>query len=717
MHVTTILRASRSAFVALFAALLAGACTTRAPRHEEEHLLAAPRAPKDPTIRDVHGERFVDDYAWLKDRDDPRTTMYLEAENTFAQRAMAHTAELQGKLYKEMLGRVKEDDTSAPYRKGEYWYYSRTEKGKPYEIHCRKHRTLDAPEEIILDENALGAGKDYFATGIVDVSEDHRILAYSTDELGNERYALRFKDLTTGEPIGEVVLDTYTSSAWANDNKTLFYTKIDTASRPFQLWRHTLGTPAASDVLVYEERDERFRLDVGRARQGRFILVSLGSNASDEWWFIDADDPAAPPRVIGERREKVEYSVDVGPDRFFIITNDQHVNFRLAEAPIEAPGWPNWRTLVGGRDEVTIEGQMAFARHLVIFERDRGLEQIRVRRYADKSDHAITFSDDAYTVSRGPNEEFTSELLRFEYESPITPPSVIDYHMESRTRTIVKRLEVPAYNPDDYTVQRLMAPAPDGKLVPITLARRKDRPLGTGGPALLEGYGSYGYSSDPYFDSNIFSLLDRGFVYAIAHIRGGSDMGRAWYEDGRLRNKMNTFTDFIACAEHLQREGHTTPHELAILGGSAGGLLMGAVTNMRPELFGAVVSLVPFVDVINTMLDPTIPLTVTEWEQWGNPNDAGDYAYMRAYSPYDNLKAADYPPMLVRAGLNDPRVGYWEPAKYVARLRELTSAREDLLFVTNMGAGHGGASDRYEHLREWAYNYAFVIQQVGGAGR
>jgi oligopeptidase B len=688
-------------------------CASSAKAPTASQSLRPPVAAKDPVVRDIHGERFVDDYAWLKNREDPRTIPYLNAENEFAERQTAHLKPLRDRLYKEMLSRIKEDDTTAPYRKGEYWYYSRTEKNKPYRVYCRKKGSLEAKEEPYLDANAMGAGKDFFDIGVIDISEDHRILAYSTDELGNERYTMRFKDLSTGKVLSDAVENTSDASAWANDNQTFFYTKVDATTRPFQLWRHTLGTPASSDVLVYEEKDERFRLNVERARQGRFILISLESNASNEWWSIDADNPTAGPKLIGERRDKVEYSVDVGNDRFYIVTNDQHVNFRLAEAPISDPRAANWRTLIGGREGVTIEGIDAFARHLVVYERENGLQIIRVRRLEDSSDHSVVFDDAAYSTRPGNNEEYRSAALRFTYESPITPRSTYDYDMNTRERTLVKRIEVPNYDASKYMVERLSAPAPDGKLVPITIVRPRDFARNGSAAGLLDGYGSYGISSDPAFDSSIFSFVDRGMVCATAHIRGGADLGRTWYEDGRLRNKKNTFTDFIACAEYLQQQGYVARDRLAITGGSAGGLLMGAVTNMRPDLFAVVIAFVPFVDVMNTMLDPTIPLTVTEWEQWGDPRTPGDYAYMRSYSPYDNVEAKAYPSMMVRAGLNDPRVGYWEPAKWVARMRALKTDSNPLLLVTNMDAGHGGSSDRYEALREWADVAAFVLDRVG----
>ncbi len=675
--------------------------------------LAPPVAPQAPVVRDIHGERFTDHYAWLKDRDDPRTIAYLKAENAYTESVMSPTKALQKRLYNEILSRVQEDDTSAPYRKSGYWYYARTEKGKPYAVYCRKKSTLAAPEEVFLDGNALGAKQEYFALGVVEISDDGRTLAYSTDTNGSEKYTLRFKDLSTGKVLRDTIEGTYYSGAWSADGAMFFYVTPDAAMRPYQLRRHTLGTDPPSDTLVYEEKDERFNLSVSRSRCGRFILMDLESQAANECWSLDAHQPTTPLRLIAERRPNIEYTVETGPDRFYIITNDGAVNFRLVESPFETSGEPTWRTIIPGREDVTIEGIDCFARHLVVYERDRGQQKIRVRGYKNEPEQELTFPDAAYTLDSGDNEEFDSRTLRFEYESPVAPATVFDYDMETRERTLVKRQPVPNFDAANYEVERRLAPAPDGKQVPITILHKKGFARDGSSAGLQIGYGSYGFSYDPGFNSQVLPLVDAGMVYAIAHVRGGSDMGRSWYEDGRLRHKINTFTDFISCAEFLIREKYVAPNRLAIRGGSAGGLLMGAVINMRPDLFGAAVADVPFVDVINTMLDPTIPLTVTEYEQWGNPNDAGDYAYMRSYSPYDNVEAKAYPNMLVLAGLNDPRVGYWEPAKWVARLRALKTDTNTLLLKTNMEAGHGGASGRYEAIEEEAFIFAFILEQLG----
>ncbi|MBL8744959.1 MAG: S9 family peptidase [Phycisphaerae bacterium] len=672
-----------------------------------------PAAPKEPVVRDIHGERFVDEFAWLKNRDDPRTIAYLQAENAYTESVMSPTRTLQKRLYNEILSRVQEDDTTAPYRKHGYWYYSRTEKGKPYAVYCRKQGTLDAAEEVILDGNAMGAKEEYFALGVVEVSDDGRMLAYSIDTNGSERYTLRFKDLGTGRVLRESIEGTYYTGAWSADGKAFFYVTTDDAMRPYRLWRHAVGGEQAGDALLHEEKDERFNLSVTRSRCGRFVLMNLESQAANEWWSLRADDPTGTLRLIAERRPNVEYSVEAGPDRFYIVTNEGAVNFRLVESSFETAGEAAWRTVIPGRDDVTIEGVDCFARQLVVYERDRGQQRICIRGYKGEPEQRLSFPDAAYTIDAGDNEEFDSHVLRFEYESPITPATIFDQDMETGERTLVKRQPVPNFDPADYEVERRFAPAPDGRQVPITILHRKGFARDGSAAGLQYGYGSYGFSMDPGFSSQVLPLVDRGMVYAIAHVRGGSDMGREWYEDGRLRRKKNTFTDFIACAEFLIREKYVAPDRLAIRGGSAGGLLMGAVVNMRPDLFRVVIADVPFVDVINTMLDPLIPLTVTEYEQWGNPTDPGDYAYMRSYSPYDNVEAKAYPHMLVLAGLNDPRVGYWEPAKWVARLRSMKTDANVLLLKTNMEAGHGGASGRYDAIKEEAFIEAFILERLG----
>lgn len=682
--------------------------------------LAPPAAAKKPRTFKNHGDVRVDDYYWLREKTNPEVIAYLEAENAYTEAQLAHTKALQETIYKEMLGRIKETDLSAPYRKGAYWYYTRTEEGKPYTIYCRKKGSLDAPEEVLLDGNALAQGQKYFRVGVFDVSDDHQMLAYSVDNTGAEQYTMYFKNLATGTLSSESIPDTYYSSAWAADNRTFFYTTIDAASRPYRMWRHTLGADPKSDALVYEEKDEMFFLSVGKTRSERFILCSLGSMKTTEIRYLDASNPTGELRPIAERRQDVEYSADHHGDSFFIATNDKAVNFRLMAAPVESPGEANWRELIPHREDATIEDVDCFQNHLVVSMREGGNPTLHVFRLSGDTpgeSHAVRMPETAYDVNLTNNEEFDTALLRFSYTSLVTPRSVFDYDMNEKTRTLIKEQPVlGGYDKAAYITERIWATARDGKKVPVSLVYRKGLRMDGTAPCLLYAYGSYGSSSDPAFNSNNLSLLDRGFIYAIAHIRGGSEMGRTWYEDGRLRNKMNTFTDFISAAERLVRQKYTSPDRLAIYGGSAGGLLMGAVANMRPDLFKVVVASVPFVDVMNTMLDPTIPLTVTEWEQWGDPNKPDDYKYMKQYSPYDNVERKRYPNMLILAGLNDPRVAYWEPAKWTARLRAMKTDANLLLLKTNMGAGHGGASGRYERLKELALQNAFILDRLGLAG-
>ncbi len=696
----------------------AGAPTEPAPMPQAATAsVTPPAAARKPRTFKNHGDVRIDDYYWLREKTNPEVIAYLEAENAYTKARMAHTEALQETLYKEMLGRIKETDLSAPYRKGEYWYYTRTEEGKPYPIYCRKLGSLDAPEQVLLDGNALAEGQKYFRVGVYDVSDDHQMLAYSIDNTGAEEYTLYFKNLTTGAVSPESIPKTYYSSAWAADNKTFFYTTIDAASRPYRMWRHALGADPKTDALVYEEKDEMFFLSVGKTRSEKFILCELGSMKTTEVRYLDAATPMGEPRPIAERRQDVEYSVDHHADTFYIATNDKAVNFRLMTAPVESPGAANWKEIIAHRDDATIEGVDCFKDHVVVSMREGGNPTLHVFAYDPAGlgkSHAVSFPEVAYDVSLTNNEEFNTPLLRFSYTSLVTPRSVFDYDMNTRERTLIKEQPVlGGYDRTKYVSERIWAVAKDGKKVPISLVYRKGLRLDGSAPCLLYSYGSYGSSSDPTFNSNNLSLLDRGFVYAIAHIRGGSEMGRTWYEDGRLKNKMNTFTDFISAAERLVRQKYTSPDRLAIMGGSAGGLLMGAVTNMRPDLFKSVVASVPFVDVMNTMLDPTIPLTVTEWEQWGDPNKPEDYKYMKSYSPYDNVERKRYPNLLVLAGLNDPRVAYWEPAKWTARLRAMKTDDNLLLLRTNMGAGHGGASGRYERLKELAIQYAFILDTIG----
>ncbi len=672
-----------------------------------------PRARAVPRVHTIHGESRIDEFFWLRNREDPDVLTHLEAENRYTERVMRHTDGLQERLYQELRGRIKESDLSVPTREDGWLYYSRTETGAQYPIFCRRRDGAEAPEEILLDVNRLAAGHAYFRMGAFEVSPDHRLLAYSADTTGAESFTIFVKDLATGELFAETVEGASPGAAWANDSRTLFYLLLDEVRRPSRLFRHIVGEDPTDDALVYHEPDEAFFLDIHRTRSRRYLVLELASHSTSEARYLSADDPRGEFRVVEPRRAGIEYSVEHHGDRFYIVTNDGATNFRLVAAPVSSPGRDHWTAVVPYRPEVKLDAVEAFERHLVLWERTEGLRQLRVLELATGEEHLVAFPEPVYTVRPNENPEFETAVFRFSYTSLVTPNSVVDYDLAARTWTVRKQTEVlGGYDPSLYRSERLFATNPDGTRVPVSLVYRFPLERDGGRPLLLQGYGSYGYSYDPAFSSNVLSLLDRGWVVAIAHTRGGEEMGRAWYEGGKLLQKWNTFTDFIAVAEHLVAEGYTAPDRLAITGGSAGGLLMGVVTNMRPDLFHAVVAEVPFVDVVNTMLDATLPLTVIEYDEWGNPNDPAYYEYIRSYSPYDNVASKDYPHILVTAGLNDPRVAYWEPAKWTARLRARKTDRNRLLLRTNMGAGHGGASGRYDHLREVAFKYAFLLDVI-----
>jgi oligopeptidase B len=679
-----------------------------------EDTSAPPVANIAPQMSVHHGRTLVDNYTWLQSKDDPAVIAYLDAENAYARAALRHTEALQEQLFGEMRGRIKEDDSSAPHRHGDYLYYSRVETGKQYRIFCRRRGSLEAPEQTLLDENALAEGQAYCRVMVFEPSPSHDLLAYSVDTTGAWVFDLYIKDLRTGELLAGPIPNTAWSVAWASDNRTLLYTVFDDAHRSYKLFRHTIGGDLAGDTLVYHEPDEAFALRIRRTRSGAYILLTIASMSTSEVRYLRAEHSAGEFETIHPRQHWMEYYAEHHGDRFLIRTNDQAENFKLVEAPVDSPAKEHWREVIPHSADTLLEGMDAFGDHLVVYERKAGLKHIRISDPDGVSNvRYVDFPEPVYTFGEGANPEFDTAVLRFHYSSLITPDSTVDYDLVSGTWTVKKQQEIPSgYDPSQYTSERLTATAPDGAQVPISLVYRKGLQRDGRSPLLLEGYGSYGYSNDPGFDARLLSLLDRGFAYAIAHIRGGSELGRAWYEQGRLMHKRNTFTDFIACAEHLIAEGYTTPERLAIMGGSAGGLLMGAVTNMRPELFGAVVALVPFTNVITAMLMPELPLTVIEYEQWGNPADAEQFAYMLSYSPYENVEAKAYPPILVKAGLNDLQVPYWDPAKWVARLRTHKTDGNPLLLITNMDAGHSGASGRYDHLREEARIYAFLIDTL-----
>lgn len=663
----------------------------------------------DTTFGDVR----LDNYHWLRERGNPDVLKYLKEENKYTEAMMAHTKDLQETLYKEMVGRIKETDASVPVRHGDYFYYTRTEKGKQYPIHCRKKGSLDAPEEILLDENEMAKGHKFFDIGVFKVSPNHKLLAFSVDTTGSETFTIRVKNLETGEILPDEIPNTYYSLAWANDNRTFFYNTLDAAKRPFKLFKHKVGGRADQDALIYHEKDEKFFLSVKRAKSGKFIFLNLGSEVTSEVRYLDADRPDGSFKIFAPRREKIEYSVDHHGSDFYILTNEQAVNFKLMKTPVKHTAKKYWQEVIPARKTVKLEQIELFKDYLVVFERDNGLEKIRVTDLSGNKTHFVPFEEPLYAIHPTGNPEFNTRVLRFAYSSLITPESIYDYDMATGERQLMKRQEVlGGYDPANYRMERIWATAPDGVKVPMSIVYKKGLKKNGENPTYLYGYGSYGVTIEPRFSSNRFSLIDRGFVYAIAHIRGGGMLGRPWYEDGKLLKKKNTFTDFIACAEHLIKQKYTRPEKIAIAGGSAGGLLMGAVVNMRPDLFKAMIAHVPFVDVLNTMLDPTIPLTVIEYDEWGNPNIKEYYDYIKSYSPYDNVTAQNYPHMLITAGLNDPRVQYWEPAKWTAKLRATKTDQNLLILKTNMGAGHMGQSGRYDYLKEIAFDYAFILDRL-----
>ncbi|MDX2212105.1 MAG: S9 family peptidase [Oculatellaceae cyanobacterium bins.114] len=679
-----------------------------------ETKLSPPVAEKRPHILSIHDDERMDPYYWMRDRTDPAVIAYLEAENAYTQAVMQHTEGLQKALYHEMLGRIKETDLSVPYRKDNFYYYTRTEEGKAYPIYCRKKGSLESEEEVLLDQNVLAEGHEFFNLGVVQVSPDHQVLAYSVDTAGSELYTLYFLNLATRELYPEAIAETYYSLEWANDSRTVFYTQVDSTNRPYKLFRHRVGTPATEDVLVYHEPDESYFLDIGKTRSEAYLLMSLESKLTSEVHYLKADDPQSQFRMIQARSHGMEYSVDHHGDYFYIVTNGDAVNFKLVKTPVTAPDQSHWETVIPHREEVLLSGISVFVDHLVIYERQGGLPTVRVQKLSTGEEHSLAFPEPTYSVREGSNPEFNTNILRFSYSSMITPSSVFDYNLDTQERELKKETEVlGGYDRTQYASEWIQATTADGLQVPISIVYKRGTLKDGSNPLFLTGYGSYGMSYPVTFSSNRLSLLDRGVVIALAHIRGGSELGRKWYDNGKFLNKKNTFTDFIACAEHLIQAGWTSCDRLAISGGSAGGLLMGAVINLRPDLFKTVVADVPFVDVVTTILDPTLPLSVLEWEEWGNPNDKTYYDYMKSYSPYDNVTAKDYPAMLITAGLNDSRVSYWEPAKWTAKLRDLKTDDNLLLLKTNMGAGHGGASGRYESLKEIAFEYAFLLDQWG----
>jgi oligopeptidase B len=673
--------------------------------------LIPPVAPKRPYVKDVHGKRLSDEYHWMRNKDSPEVLEYLNAENAYTRAMMKPSEPLQKKLYREMLARIKETDTEVPYREGNYYYYSRTRKGQQYRIYCRKHGSLSGREQIILDLNVLGKDRPYIALGALEVSADGKSLAYSLDYSGFREYTLRIRDLANGTDHPQTI-EKARSVAWAADNRTLFYVTEDEAKRACRVWRRVIGK--SGETLIYEETDARFSVSVSDSRSRGYIFITSHSATTSEVRFVRADSPTATPQLFQPRRQDHEYYVDHGHDRFYVLTNDKGRNFRLALASLQDTDESHWQELIPHRDDVMLEGIDVFSRHIVLDERKGGFPRLSVRRVENGATHVIALPEPASSVYGGANAEYDTTVFRFHYESYVTPDSVYDYDLDSGSMTLLKRREVRgAFNSSDYRVEVLHAFAGDGTKVPVSMVYRKNMRHRSPQPMLLTGYGAYGYPHDVHFSSTRLSLLDRGVIYAVAHVRGGGELGKAWHDEGRMLNKRNSFTDFIACAKHLIDAGYTDPSQLVIEGGSAGGLLVGAVTNMRPDLFRAVVADVPFVDVVNTMLDDSLPLTTGEYEEWGDPSDESYFDYMLSYSPYDNVVPGQYPAILVETSLNDSQVMYWEPAKYVAKLRDAKADGNPLLLRINMDAGHGGASGRYDFLKEIAFSYAFILGVVG----
>ena len=696
--------------------------------------LLPPTAPREPVEHVIHGDRRIDDYAWLRDKKDPRVLAYLEAENSYADGYLKPHQAFQEALYYEMLSRIQQTDLSVPYRLRGYSYYMRTEEGKQYPIYCRKLEPLVSAEaatepeeeEVLLDLNALAEGHPFMGLGSFDISDNNRLLAYSTDNTGFRQFTLHVKHLETHSLL-PLRIERVTSAAWASDSLTLFYVVEDEVSkRSYRLYRHVLGSNYP-DVLLFEEKDERFRIDIERTRSGAYLLLISNSHTTSEIRFLRADQPSGEFQLIAPREDDHEYYVDHHPGNsvdpsggvFFIRTNSGGRTYRLMTAPTSDPSPSRWHEVIPNRPGVMLSMAEAFRTHLVLFEREDGLPYLRIvdltrpGASALAASSRISFAEPAYNATLGSNPEFETSHVRFHYESFITPRSVYDYDLHTGERILRKQQPVLGdYDPTLYASERLHAMAPDGTAIPLSIVYRHGTPRDGSAPLLLYGYGSYGLSMPVSFSSNRISLLNRGLVFAIAHVRGGGELGKPWHDAGRMHHKINTFTDFIASAEHLIAEKFTSAQNLAVEGGSAGGLLMGAITNMRPDLFRTVISHVPFVDVLNTMLDASLPLTVGEYEEWGNPLKEEDYFYMKSYCPYTNLAHKNYPTMLIKTALNDSQVMYWEPAKYVAKLRTLKTDSNPLLLKTNMGAGHGGASGRYDYLREIAFDYAFLLSEL-----
>jgi oligopeptidase B len=696
-----------------------------------KNLPAAPVAPKKPVTDTRHGISRTEDYAWLRADNwqamfkdpsilDPEIRKHLEAENEYMNAAMADTKDLQKTLFAEMRGRIKEDDSSVPMKDGAFAYGTFYVKGGEHPRYFRIPREGAVNDEtirqVLLDGDGEAEGKAYFRIAGLNHSSDHARGIWGYDDKGSEYFTLKVRDLATGEDLADVVENTGGGGAWAPDGKSFFYTVLDENHRPSKIFHHVIGTPQSDDRLVYEEKDPGFFMSVGGSLLDDFIYIDIHDHQTSEYRIIATKDLAAEPKLVAERVTGLEYSMTEGGDVFYILTNAHGAkDFKIMEAPVEAPQKENWREVVPHRPGTLILNHMAFARHLIWLQRREGLPEIVIRDRKTGEEHTIAFAEEAYSLGLSGAAEYDTDVIRFSYSSMTTPSQLFDYNMRTRERTLLKTQEVPSgHNPEDYVTRRVFAPASDGATVPVTLLYRKDTPLDGSAPCLLYGYGAYGITIPAGFNTNCLSLVDRGFVYAIAHIRGGKDKGFQWYEDGKMAKKTNTFKDFVAAADYLNQEKFTSYANIVAEGGSAGGMLMGAIANMAPEKFRGIIAAVPFVDVLNTMLDDTLPLTPPEWPEWGNPIESAEfYTIIAGYSPYDNVEAKPYPAILALSGLTDPRVTYWEPAKWVAKLREKTTGSEPILLKTNMDAGHGGASGRFQRLEEIAFEYAFAIKVAG----
>lgn len=682
--------------------------------------LKAPEAEKRNKELIAHGDTRIDEYYWMNDYfkkgpDSAKVVEHLKAENTYLDTMMAGTKKFQEDLFTEMKARIKEKDESVPVLNNGYYYYTRTEEGKQYYKYCRKKGSLDAAEEILLDVDKMAEGQPYFSAAGFNISPDNKLLAYGTDNVSRRQYTIHIKNLETGELLKDEIKGTSAGSTWANDNKTLFYTLNNPSTLLTEkIKKHKLGDDVSNDVVVYHEQDESNYIGVYKTKSKKYLVIYSSATLSSEYQIMEADNPDGNFRVFQPRMKEVLYEIDHWGDKFLITTNWNAKNFKLMESPLDKTGSGNWKDVIPHRTDVLLEGIALFKDHWVITERKAGLLQMRIRQVSTGNDHYLDFGEPAYAAYVGANPEFNTTTLRYNYTSLTTPNSVYDYDMNTKNKKLMKEQPVLGkFNKNDYVTERIYATARDGVKVPISLVYKKGTKKDGSAPLLLYGYGSYGASMDANFNSNRLSLLDRGFIYAIAHIRGGQEMGRQWYDDGKMLKKKNTFNDFIDCGEFLIKEKYTSKGHLYAMGGSAGGLLMGAVVNMAPDLWNGVVAAVPFVDVITTMSDPTIPLTTNEYDEWGNPEIKENYMYMKSYSPYDNVEKKNYPHILVTTGLHDSQVQYFEPAKWVARLRAMKTDSNLLLLKTNMGAGHGGASGRFDYLKEIALQYAFLFALEG----